>query len=68
MDNLRESRERYFYRDTAPPNLAVAKPLRKPLRQNKEENWQCVCVYPFSFEVAGLESTLFGNKRQSKLS
>ena len=28
MDNLRESRERDFYRDTASPNLAVAKPLR----------------------------------------
>jgi hypothetical protein len=51
MDNLRESRERDFYRDTAPPNLAVAKPLRKPLRQNMEENWPCVYVYPFGFEV-----------------
>ena len=28
MDNLRESSERDFYRDTTSPNLAVAKPFR----------------------------------------
>ena len=62
MDNFKGSRERDFYRDTASPNLAVAKalrfshyPCRPVLKNTKKENRQKITNIFFSNIYQGIK-------------